>query len=426
MKKVLVIILLCALLFSFTFVTGAVASSESEVSPYARAVAYANKHPRRDVTSGAESAAAATLSQALTGYGYAVSEFAEEHTVSESSGQKVAYQFKHIFGFKDNGKEQSVLIGCFYGGYEPKDSYGVGKGASIALSVGTLLYIAEALGDNVKDYNIVIVFWGGMEVADTFNVKKCGVDLDKVALYINLDAVGAGDYDYLYADDLPRAQEKYFRSFISEIGASIKKPPVYKRQTMYSISKNDPYSYSHLGLLGVNRFFMGEDIPCVNFVGGSWEHDCGLYRYAGKGDLEGTSIDTFETIDELNGGVAKTEERLYAVGNVVVKGLTDDGLSSMLADAAKETTSMSLDNDLAYYLISFIGIGLLMIVLVILFLKQGKDRREEIWEATLLDARGDDPYIEFHEVRNDDAHDDHGDDDKGDHDDDHDDDIFRF
>ena len=417
MKKFFVMTLLIAFMLSIFTFTGVTAAAEGGMTPYERANAYATMHARRDILSGGEAASAATLSEVLTGFGYEVSTPSFTYYGESSTGSKLSYNYKHVLGYQDNGKGKCVLIGCYYGGYEPQDSYGVGNGASAALSVGTVLYIAEALSTQASDYDVAIAFWGGMEIAGDFDVKKCGIDIERVALYINLDCVAAGDYDYLYADDLPRSQEKYFRSVISSLGVTLLEPPVYKRTASLSYGDDDPYTYTHLGLLSVNRFFMGADVPCVNFVGGSWENDTGIYRYAGKGDIEGTSLDTITSIDGLNGGADKTASRTLAVADVVIKGVTGEGLSDALTQAAKETSSASLDNSLAFYLVSLIGTAILIGVLVFLLAKQGKDRRDAVWEVK-VGGEGFDPFSDLND-RADDPSDKRDDDGGGD-------DVFRF
>ena len=395
MKKFLILVLTFSLLISAFLFAGVTAAAE-EVSPYQYATAFVQSHARRDILSGGEGAAANTLSSALAAKGYAVttpsfSYYAE----TENDGAKVAYQYKHVIGFKDNGKKKSVVIGAYYGGFEPQDSYGVGNGGTAALSVGTLLYIAEHLASATMNYNLVIAFWGGIEISGNFSVEDCGVKADTVALYVNVDGVAAGTRDYLYADDVPRSQEKFFRKIASKVGANLAEPPVYKKQAALSYSDSDPYNYSHIGLLGVNRFFMGEGVPSVNFFGGAWDYDCGFFRYEGKGYIEGTSLDTIAELDTLNGGPKKTEERMLAVANVVITGLTDQQLPSVLDKAAREITGTSINSSLAFYLISFIGTAVLFAAMIIIIVKQGKDRKDNVWQPSVNGAPGEDPYEEF-------------------------------
>ena len=390
MKKLVSFALLCALML-FLFLSPAVASAETD-SPYDLAKHYAETYSRRDVLSGGEGVAAKYLSAYLTARGYAVTTPSLRYYEADDSGKSVSYDYSHVIGFRDNGKGQTILLGAYYGGFEPTDSFGVGDGASVALSVGALLYLADAFSSLSCEYDLAIAFWGGMEVSQDFDVEKCGVSIGDVALYINFDCIAAGENDYLYADDLPRAQEKYFREIIERRGAAISEPPAYKKPTTF-IAGSGAYSYTHLGLLGVNRFFMNEDIPCVSFLGGAWEFDCGLYRYAESLEVAGTPRDTLAEIDKANGGKAETEKRLLAVTNVVIEGVTGEGLSEALAKAEKETSGADLDSSLAFYLITFIGIALLIAYYVVLILKQGKDRKQTVWENPDR-PQGSDPFEE--------------------------------
>ena len=417
MKRVLCLILSFALIASlFAFLP--VASAETGV-PYDLAVSYCTMHSRRDISSGGEAAAARTLADRLSARGYLVTTPTERKTTEDENDKSKTLEVTHVIGFKDNGKGRTVLLGTFYGGYEPTDSLGVGDGASAALSVGALLYVADALVSLSLDYDVAVAFWGGLELGTQVNAESCGLDLSSIALYVNFDCIAAGRSDYIYADDLPRAQEKYFRDIASEQGATFEAAPTYKRPSSLSMG-DGAYSYLHLGLLGANLSFMNEDIPCVNFTSGAWEYDSGLYRYPGKGDIEGTSLDTIDEIDRLNGGREETSSRLLAATKVVIAGVSDARLSSVLDAAAKETSGADLDSDLAYYLISFIGIALLIAFFVFLILRQGKDRRDVAWKSASVQS--DDSADPFKELRSEGGRD--ADDPPSDSDDGG--DVFRF
>ena len=84
---------------------------------------------------------------------------------------------------------------------------------------------------------------------------------------------------------------------------------------------------------------------------------------------------------------------------------------------AKETSSASLDNSLAFYLVSLIGTAILIGVLIFLLAKQGKDRRDAVWEVK-VGGEGFDPFSDLND-RADDPSDKRDDDDGGD-------DVFRF
>lgn len=417
MKRALLLILLFSLILT-SFATLSVASAEASV-PYDLAVSYIAAHSRRDVLSGGEAAAAKTLSARLASRGYTVTTPSERRSVETSDGKNTSCDVSHVIGFKDNGKGRTLLIGCYYGGYEPTDSLGVGDGACIALSVGVVLYVADALADLSLEYDLAIAFWGGAELGGDIALDKCGVDLDRLALYVNFDCIAAGRSDYLYADDLPRAQEKYFRTVASEQGASFEEVPIYKHPAAFETGQ-DVYTYLHLGLLGANRVFMEEDIPCVNFVGGAWDNEGGLYPYPGLGDVEGTSLDTLAEIDRLNGGREATSSRLLATAKTVIAAVSDARLTSVLEDAAAETSSADLSSDLAYYLIMAIGSVAIIAFFVYLILKQGKDRRDVEWQPTFTAPDRSESADPYEELRSDDdpRRDDDDRDDGGD--------VFRF
>ncbi|MBP5404885.1 MAG: hypothetical protein J6Y74_02945 [Clostridia bacterium] len=396
MKRFLLILLIVSVLF---FAVAPVGVSSAEALPYEYAAAFASLYPTRTLSGDLEQASSAVLVSFLEALGYRVETPTFVHQIeSTNTSAKITCHYNHVLGFKDNGKGKTVLIGTYYGCFEPSGGDGVGEGAEAALSVGVLQYVAAALSTLSCDYDIVIAFWGGVALSD-FNVEKCGVDLDTLALYINLDGVAAGSYDYLYCDDVKRAHATYFKGVIEEAKADILDPPAYKRAVTYTFS-DGTYLQAHLGILGANHAFLAEDIPCASFVGGAWTYKTGVYRYEGKGDVVGTSEDTFETIDRRNGGKAETEKRLLAVSNVIIKGVTGEGLSAALEKAEKEVSGADLQSPLAYYLILFIGAAVVILLFVLLIVRQGKDRRERVWEdafrAPEEDAPDEDsPFEEF-------------------------------
>ncbi|HCU56346.1 MAG TPA: hypothetical protein DIC18_03310 [Clostridiales bacterium] len=384
MKKCLWLILLFSLMLSL-FCMGGSAVAEAP-SPYELAQAYLSAHPARSVLSGGELASSVYLKDALDGYGYTTKTVSLDYYDGENH-----HLSAHVIGEKDNHKSQTILIGCYYGGYEGEN---VGHGATAGLSVGALLYIANALSDYTANYNITIAFWGGMEYGDSFHVDRCGVALKSIALYINLDSLAAGKYDYLYADDVPRSQEKFFRSVISDFGANVCSAPVFKKPTSFG-NGGDAYAYPHLGILGANRFFLEEGIPCVNFLSGAWSYDCGLYRYEERRDIEGTTADTLAEIDRLNGGSVNTQKRLLSLSNVIIAGVKSEKLPAALSAAAKETTGADLNNRLAVYLITFIGGAILLGVFLFFILRNRGSRTESEWTQPGPKDRDQDPYEEM-------------------------------
>ena len=391
MKKILLVLLMMILVSAFVFPLVA-ASAEEAISPFEYAVAFANAYPERYVFSEKEKESATVLKSFLLANSYEVKEPEFTYTYTSLNGAKITSSYQHVLGFKDNGKGKYIVIGAFYGGYDPvSETEALGQSAETALSVGVLQYIAKAL-TTYTAYDVVIAFWGGLSVGE-FDLEKCGVDISKIALYINLDGVAAGTNDYMYCDEVSRSQDSYFRKIIEGIGANIAEPPANKKAIL-NTSADGAYSFTHLGLFGANAYFLEKEIPCVSFVGGAWSYSAGIYRYEGLEDVAGTKKDTFDTINERNGGQAATESRLLAVSNVILNGLNGEGLSEMLEAAQNESTGADLNSDLAYYLITFLSAAAVIIGFIILIVKQGKDRREEVWEGSFGQNEQEQPPVE--------------------------------
>ena len=256
MKKFLLILTAVILCF-FSLSLPISASAEDEELSYNYARAFAAAYPARDPKSGKELVAASYLASALGAMGYEVSTPSFKYFDAEEGSGGQTYAYEHVVGFKDLGKEKTVVIGGYYGGFAPSDAYGAGEGGEIALGVGILLSVAKKLANASADHNIAIAFWGGASLSD-FRADQCGIPIEKIALYVGLDGVAAGERDYLYSDDVPRSHEKYFRSVASSVHAEIASAPAFKRPvSLYSTQGT--FDYVHLGLIGVNRGFMERD-----------------------------------------------------------------------------------------------------------------------------------------------------------------------
>ncbi|GEM_PF-2544389 len=418
MKKCLSLILLLCFLF-FAFSTASFSSAETMTSAYSYAERFAALYPVRTAESGEEGRASSYLSSALSLMGYEVAtpsfKYYNASSGASSSASRLV-EYNHVIGIKDFGKEKTVLIGGYYGSFSPSDSGGAGEGAEVALGVGAILSAAEKIALSSPDYNVAVAFWGGLELSD-FDVKKCGVNLKTLALYINVDGVAAGKYDYLFTDDVPRSHDAYFLSVIEKAGAFVKKAPAFKRASSF-YAVDGAYSYTHLGLAGANVYFLNEEIPCASFVGGDWEKEAGLYRYADKADVAGTRLDTFTELNARNGGKSETEARLASLSNVIAQAVTGEGLKPALEKSAKDVTGADLNSRLAYLLILLIGGAAVIAFFVVLILKQGKDRKEKIWENSFDTPRESrsDPFSDFSEEEK------KSEEEKSDRDDD----VFRF
>ena len=77
--------------------------------------------------------------------------------------------------------------------------------------------------------------------------------------------------------------------------------------------------------------------------------------------------------------------------------MSGKGLSAALDRAAKEKSGKDLDSSLALYLITFIGSAILIGLFIFLILKQGKDRKEEVWDKAFnpYEDKPADPFDEF-------------------------------
>lgn len=192
-----------------------------------------------------------------------------------------------------------------------------GEGAySTASGVAVLLRIAYELAGKNLPYDLTIAFvdcseneWdGSRELIGEYSFGK-----DEKFVCLNFGKLGAGDYTYLYSDEVSQPYNDYFYSVVDKtddgVFASV---PLNKQTADVKFIEAQKVPYSHFAMYGDNLMFNIYGLAVVNYVSFNWssfEHPF-YTETSGYENLYGTSADTYAEVIERLGGEEKGEELL--------------------------------------------------------------------------------------------------------------------
>ena len=314
----------------------------------------------------------------LTGFGYDVNE-----QLYTTSNNKAA---KNVIAKKDkDGVDKKIIVGCNWDNtyttfdQKPDGSYMTGS------SIAALLTIAEYLKDKELNYDIEFVFYAGSldgySGAYYYMSKLTAQDKQNIQLYVNLGYIIGGDYQYIYARD----KDTNYADFISQVneanGITFEKVPQFKNTFPATISEEQIYRYSHIGMMGNNIIFMNNKIPSINYQSFNWK-DISQPIYVEKKGMDnvgGTSNDTFENLSKRSGESTLIQQMNNVINSVVdVIYVNQEGIMPILEDADEINTFTQ--SDAAYYIFN-VAIKILAaaaIIIIVVFAKNqiAKNREE--------------------------------------------------
>ena len=319
-------------------------------------------------------------------FGYEVSE--QSYTTSNSKTAKNVLASK-----KKEGASEKIVIGCTwdnnYFSFEEKPDGSYLSGASIA----AMLTIADYLQDKELSYNLEFVFFaGGLDGwsgAQYYMSKLTAQDKKDIKLFINLGYIIGGDNQYIYARD----KDTNYASFIDQVNVAngisgFSKVPAFKNTFNATITDEQVYDYSHIGMFGNNIVFMNNAIPSINYQSLNWSD---LYQpiYVEKSGLENvgqSANDTFDNMSKRSGEDALKAQFQNVIASIIeTVYVNQDGLMPILNDA--DEVNMFTQSDAAYYIFNVAAkiIAAMIIILSVVYAKsqitKNSDEYKKIKEA---------------------------------------------
>lgn len=272
----------------------------------------------------------------------------------------------------------SVVIGAHYDNQFssiPQVQSGTGAEGAYdnACAVSTLLTLAKSLKSDPEflkaPFKTVFVFFGAQSLSlagsrHYFN-KITELDRNRIMAYINYDIIGGGDYLYLYCDEVPTNQEKYFLDLAEAAGQEIRSAPANKKTMSMTQGIG---SYMHYGLQSDNVVAMGHGIPSVNFLSLNWDTDeyLGMVESETKPPVLGTKNDTYAKLTEY---YADYNKKLDAVCNITASALR----SADFLDAAQQFRTKAdygFLTNLQLHNIIMLAVSVVLIALIILIARR--------------------------------------------------------
>lgn len=216
--------------------------------------------------------------------------------VSPVTGALVkSYAFRKSCGVAD---APLVVIGAHYDSRESRGAEDNGTG------VGMVLELAQRYAQIALPYDIDFCFWDGEELqgcAGSYFYVKQTPDLGRIALYINLDCLGAGDHMFAYGGAYENGQlvraEAYTKAMeiatrfgipLRPIPAGLAEPELQTPTRLYGSDQD---------------YFAAAGIPYLYFEANAWVDRNGVEQYpSGQRPYQYNSVhaafaDTFGTIN---------------------------------------------------------------------------------------------------------------------------------
>lgn len=302
MRKFFEFILISCLLAVFVLspisVSAATEKAITDYDTYLVLADFLGNNPIRETGKEGEANAARYLQEKMQSYGYnpQLQEFSFFSNDSElTSANVVAKKLSKTTNAKN------VVLGAHY------DCVTNGDGAlDNGTGVATLLVIAKQIYSAELPFDLTIVFFGAEELglygSEYYVNQLTETEKQNTLIMINLDCVAAGDYLYLYTEDLPTKYEKFFLSNTSaSYGKTIQSMPLSKRATMLlSGYPNKPYY--HVGQASDHSSFRAKGIPTAfYFAGNLSSNKFGYVESQENGSNMHTQNDTLEYLVQKYG-----------------------------------------------------------------------------------------------------------------------------
>lgn len=333
MKKILSFILtICSLFFIGQGGATATAAQNDDYANYKTYVwleQFVGANPSRTTGTVGESAAADWLADKLQGLGYAVQNQPFEAYVYGVSGVADGVRpSRNVIAQKQTQVQKSgtVIIGAHYdnaasisNGAALTGGNGAGDNGS---GVAVALTLAQKFLDFDLPFDVKFVFFGaeemGMLGSRAYVQSLTQAQRDDILLMINVDTVAAGDYVYVWGEDIANPQTDYF---LSQGGGKITKTPANKRSVFLNTMSFRPYyNTAHAS---DSTSFLQAKIPVAFFFSGNLSSSSfGFVENEGKNDMMHTPNDTVQYMKDTYG--IKFVHNMEAVVGAVYDGVAQN------------------------------------------------------------------------------------------------------
>ncbi len=346
-------------------------------------------YPNRTIGSEASETFLTYLNNELISYGYEVTE--------QSFTSKKTKITKNVIAkkTKEESKGKIVLGANWDNMYEYFDSHPDGAYQSGA-SIATLLAIAKYISTKELIYDVEIVFFAGS--SENWNGTQVYVDklsekqIEEIKLFVNFGYLAGGDNLYIYSRDNNVSYDSFIREVVSQNNVQgITKTPTFKNIFEATISDNQLYSYSHIGMFGNNVIFMNKQIPSIHFFSMNWSDLSNPICTEIKG-MQNVLETSNDTLDNMKNRVS--QEKIVSTLDSTIKSTiytivdNQEGLINVLQDRG-EVVPFFYSNT-AYYI--FNGVIKILciaaILLIVVYCKNYISKNKEVYAKLRVEPAG--------------------------------------
>ncbi len=310
------------------------------------------------------------LNAQLTSFGYEVS---EQTFTADSTTSKNVIAKKSVNTTKD-----VIVLGASWDNmYEKYDTHPDGAyqtGASIA----ALLTISEYLSTKDLPYNLEIVFFAGSSgnwTGASYYLKKLtSEEKQNIKMFINYGYICGGDNLYIYAQEKATKYSNFINEVVAQNNISgITKVPQFKNTVAATISEDQIFTYSHIGMFGNNIIFMNNEIPSINYLSVNWSD----YTYPIYTEVKGTANVIETENDTLEHMISRsTKEKIVSQFDSIIKSTVYtivDNNETLMTTLGDDGITPFFQSQTAYYIFNVV-VKILAAAIVLLFVAYAKNK----------------------------------------------------
>lgn len=280
---------------------------------------------------------------------------------------------------------KTVIIGAHYdnvyslpsgtseSNYKFEGAYDNGTGVTV------LIDLLRRLSAGSFNFDITFIAFGAEEYGmkgSSYYVNTMNTSSEDILLMVNLDVIGAGDFLYLFCDDVNTQHQDFLfgiaeREDIRREDISLKAPPFDKNLSSGQMLDS---LYYHIGLMSDNLPFLQKGVNCAFFFTYNWE-------YAMSESSENISIlhmenDNFKTLSEK---YENYSEYMSYVSDIVYLSLNEADFENIMISSFESKFDYSIFNNKVFLLC--LGLGTLLLICGFVYFQYYKFKKEKIIEA---------------------------------------------
>lgn len=279
----------------------------------------------------------------------------------------------------DKETKKTVIIGAHYDNVynKPQDvndsDYNFQGAYDNGTGVTVMLDLLKRLSEKDFDFNITFIAFGAEEYGmkgSSHYVSVMNHAPEDILLMVNLDVIGAGDYLYLFCDDVSTLHQEFLFDIADKNDISLKAAPFDKNVSSGQILDT---MYYHIGLMSDNLPFLQKGVNCAFFFTYNWEH--GLSESTENISIIHTEDDNFNTLKEKYEGYSTY---MTKVSNIVYYSLAAPNFESKMIESFETKFDYSIFLDKIFLLC--VGLSVLLAICGFVYYQYYKLKKERIIE----------------------------------------------